>query len=455
MEDSAHRKKTTIHDLDDHVLRLVFEHLEDFDLPAIANVCTTFKHNAQAVFSLRYKSRTYWFYPEGDDRFDLKGNLRERRVKDNLPKLRSILQNFGALINSLSIGSSGEDKNHSQEIMDWINRYCGAALKSLTLFDIWLTSSTIIKIQPLLSGLQEIDMDGCRWESTSWTDISQMFSFCSELKSLWFTNPRNFDGESFNFQVRVKIPKLVTFGLEQCYGIKKKSIEKFLKMNPQLQDISINECTKITSRILPSVVMYAPRLEWFSFSENVFTSDFLKNAKSLKHLSALKELHMSCDFQSISSFIVELGAARIPLETLSLAEFNWDEKIATGMVGLQKLKTLDIMHAGNLKVSQITKIVSNLCELVHLTVDVDDLTATNLVEILRCGPKLGYLNLFTYHGGSITIDTKLYMEILAVVVKRKEKCHLKICFLSSDEKIKLNVSEELLQANQESLQIRI
>lgn len=47
----------TILNLNDHVLREIFEKLDDSGLINVANVCSNFRWNAQYVFSLRYAQK--------------------------------------------------------------------------------------------------------------------------------------------------------------------------------------------------------------------------------------------------------------------------------------------------------------------------------------------------------------------------------------------------------------
>lgn len=55
--DEPMQSATTIYDLNDHVLRKVFEHLSLHNLVAVADVNANFRQNARAVVSTRYKDK--------------------------------------------------------------------------------------------------------------------------------------------------------------------------------------------------------------------------------------------------------------------------------------------------------------------------------------------------------------------------------------------------------------
>lgn len=439
-------RETSIHDLNDHVLQKTFGHLDQYDLSDVAGVCSTFQRNAQAVFGLRYKTIDYIFQFHRTD-CDCMYH------RDDMYRLNSALRNFGSLINSLVICLTDTPHNRSAEVMELMNRYCGANLKEFYLMHGRFTSELILTMQSLLSQIQRLYLYECRWESPSWTDITKMFSFCSELELLWIKSARNFHEEPFDFQIRVTIPKLKSYSIEDCKGIKKKSIEKFLKMNTFLEKIQIIGCQKITNRILPSIVKHQPQLKSISFMYTPSTSDFVENAKCLRNLSALTSLQLDCNFLAISSLLNELSAARIPLEMLALSQFTSNEEFVTGFSGLKKLKKLVMIGANKMKMPEITEIILNLSELNTLTLALHALRASDLVEIIRCAPKLNDLVFYIHLTDSSTLDGNWYMKILDVVTKRTEKCRLDITLWGKNDV--LNVADELLQTNQEFLQITI
>lgn len=76
-----------------------------------------------------------------------------------------------------------------------------------------------------------------------------------------------------------------------------------------------------------------------------------------------------------------------------------------------------------------------------------DLTTTDCLEIIRCAPKLKYIEL---DSTNCTIDVDSYLKILDVVAKRDERRCLELHLLRSGC---VNVSNVLLRANQDLLKI--
>lgn len=93
---------TTIRDLNDHVLRETFSHLDDLDLHAVSDVCSQFERNALAEISSRFKQKRFviWIYHE----------LPKTGGSNNMIRLRNFLpliRKFGPFINSFKIHVRG------------------------------------------------------------------------------------------------------------------------------------------------------------------------------------------------------------------------------------------------------------------------------------------------------------------------------------------------------------
>lgn len=436
-------RTTTVYDLNDYVLRDIFDHLDDKDLCSVADVCFTFKRNAEAEFSARYNFDCYFFNYEPDEEYDW------ATYQIDLPHLKSLLRNFGSLLTSFDIGLADTVHNHSEEVMEMIIEYCGESLVELSLLNVKFTVDMIRKMQPLLARLQEFHVKMCRWDSMA--SMSEMFSHCTELNTLLLDAFRNFDDEHLDFPLRYNIPKLHTFDLQACDAIRKKSLLKFIKLNPQLKMLTMIGCDKITSRFIPPMVQYIPHIEELSFMHNIFTNDFIENVKQLRHLRALKSLQIDFDLMSISSFIDELAAGDMPLESLKIWNFTADKELVNGISRLKKLQRLDLVGPCNFSKSDLEEMVMNLPELCHLYTQITP--TTDLANIIRLAPKLHYLRFATALDHTFTLDVTQYLKMLNAVSKRKKRCPMILSMFERDQKFLLDVPEKLLKANQDLLRI--
>lgn len=440
------RPKTKIQDLNDHVMREVFEHLNVADLSVIADVCTNFKQNARAVYFVRFKTKVPSITVLSNDRVLWSEN------EIHIRQLPAILRNFGSSTNALEIDLDRSVRMHSQQILELINQHCRETLRYIWLWSFLFTDDFIPIMQSVFSRLQKLYLHECVWHSEF--DVSGMLSTCSELKELEISRVRNSNNEDIDLQLRITIPKLKSFTITGC-GVKKKSIIKFLRANRQLDELEILGCPKITSRVIQPIVQYVPRIKTIRFTSNVFTRDFFANVRNLQNLTALKSLKIDGFNRSISSIIREIAAARIPLEYLLLWMIDFDKELAVGIAELRKLKQLVFIGACNMKLDHIVEAITSLGELTALTFfDVETLSAINLAEIIRCAPKLCELSFRAQYEDedSLLLDVDAYNEVLSAVRGREETCHLDLIITKYRHQT-IDVPNELLRANEELLRI--
>lgn len=434
---------TTIYDLNDYVLRDIFDHFDDIDLCKIADVCSTFRRNAQATFSVHYKFVEYSFNSENNEEYDCDTK------KIDLHHLHSILRNFGQSIYSLGISLDDAVHNHSQKVMESIIQYCGETLDELSLRNVRFTDDLIQKMQPLLAQLQELNVKLCSWQSIE--TLSAMLTNCPELQTLLLDTPQNFDDENLDFPVRCTIPSLKSIRLEQCDAFKKKSLMKFFKFNPQLKEITFIGLEKITSRIIPSIVQYVPHIEKMTYMHNIFSTDFFENVKHLKHLTSLKSLEIDFDLKSIASFVNELAETDIPLKRLSLWNFRADNELVHALSKFKKVKFLSLIGPCDFMAYELEEILMNMPELIELSTGIK--RTTDLVKIIRFKPKLREFRMCPDRYYMFTLDIDLYMMILDAVLKRKEMCPLVLIIHSDGQYNCVKVSEKVLKSNQNLLKI--
>lgn len=428
---------TKIHDLNDDVLREVFKNINDFEMSAVADVCTTFGRTAEALFSSRFQQNSFSIYIP----FTRKGESFDFRP------LHSLLRRFGKSMQSLDISLNNRNPVYCLRVMKMVDRYCGEKLKELLLSSIGFTADLMPILRSLLSRIQTLRLEGCRFgEEFIGNEASEIFPFCSELRTLWIEYPKH-----LNWPVRVKLPKLESFSVVLDEAITNKNIETILELNPQLKEIKIQCCIIITSKIIQSITRYAPRIEKITICFVGKTHDFAQNLKHLKSLTLLKSLDLGCAGERISSVINELAAANIPLETLKIMRSVSDDELTKAIANLRRLKELRLERNTNMKASDVLMIAKNLDELTELSIEVKEFTGNDLLETIRSAPKLRKLelNVLTEYKAAI-LDSVWYMEISGVIATRRENSALEITLGKSV----VNVPEEMLKAHHHLLKIR-
>lgn len=377
MSHQSKRLTTTICDLNDHVLCEIFQNINDFDLNVVADVCFDFRRNALAVFSRRYKLERFTM--------NIQQMIRTNRSSTwSLRQLPSVLRNFGPFFHSLGIclDDSIVIRVHSQKIMEKLIQYCATTLKELQLCYIDFTAEIIPKLRPLLSQLQKLELQECRWETK--TIASEMLSFCPEMHTLSISCIVSWP---VDFVTCRTFSKLESF-TARCSNVNNESIENFLQLVPRLKEIKILYCSKITTEIIPTIVKYARQIEKIQLIGNYEDDNFIANGKCLRHLSALKSLEMNCHRKSFSPIINELVDARIPLESLNLIRFSLNRDFISAIAKLENIRKLKLSTTENMKLSDITEIIGNMNELTHLDLTTNSLATDLPVKIIKFAPKL-------------------------------------------------------------------
>lgn len=121
------RSTTTIHELNDHVLCETFQHLDDRELCAVADVCSMFKRNVQAEFSWRYRNKRFHIETRSVTK---KAQCVENQI--DIRKLPPVLRNFGPVIKSFGLQlTSMSSMKHSKIILGLIFKYFGTELTDI------------------------------------------------------------------------------------------------------------------------------------------------------------------------------------------------------------------------------------------------------------------------------------------------------------------------------------
>lgn len=247
-------------------------------------------------------------------------------------------------------------------------------------------------------------------------------------------------------------PNLTSLIIHKTTVVSNKLMERFLDANPHLKELDITHCHYITNEIIRSIAERCSRIEKFVLNNYRF-GDFARYAEHFKRLKALKSLEAHCGGKSFSLVMEELAAAHTPLECLRLFEFHSDRKLAIGISQCTRLKQLELSNQSNMALSDVLLIVSNLTELAELHLRTSSLFITNLMEIVRCAPKLQTLRYFYwYYNRAPSFDeAELFtvQKIRTAVVKRKQKCRLDLKLRG----MRLNVPKKKLEKNADILRI--
>lgn len=378
------------------------------------------------MFLLRYKTLRFVREVENYDHRENTLFLRE---------MAPILRNFGRSIVSMGIHLTQELRNQSSYVVEMILEYCGKSLIALSLGRVNFTSKIILKMQLLLSRLQELKLINCCLESES--DESRMFSFCSELHTL---SIRNVD--QVVFIAPVTFPKLHKLQIV-FFNFPNGTIEPFFALNPQIKETKICTGYVITNKIIRSIAEYIPQVEKISLigiSRNAST--FVEDAKHLKRLTALKLLHIEYE----GGILPVLKDLAVRLECLRLAGSHLNTELVLEISKWKQLKKLELPY-GDIKLSDILIIVRNLSELTKLNLSSTSMSMTDMVEIVRCALKLRKLRYYFGLKKSFPIDDvvqNLYKKIRDVVARRKEKIPLVLCAYDSQQSL---YHAELLNAD--------
>lgn len=429
---------TTILDLNDHVLCKTFENLDDNELCTVADVFSTFRRNAQAVFSNRYRQKhlriSIWY---------------THQAATDLRRAYSILRNFGPLIKSLNLTLHGIDAHHSNSFFKMFDQLFAKTLNELVLYGITFTKDLILTMEPLLKPLLKMKVYNCRFDAEC--NPSEMFSLCAELHTVSLHNVQN-----TIFPIRINIPNLKSLTLRNiqsfCSPIDCDSFGTFLEVNSQLKEIEIDQPYRVSSENIQTIAKYVPQLRKLRITIEQKGYDWFKFARHLKQLRALEWLDVSCSKTSFSPVISELAAYHVPLKCLCLNEFYEETSLFDRISELRQLKTLVFGLHNKLKLSDIVEMVKCLSELSDLRFWSDNLAARHCLEIIQRAPKLQYLQIYqnlSYHF-KVTLNIDLYMKILKVVAERKEPLNRMNMNLGP---ISLKVPQAILKANRQLLMI--
>lgn len=466
---STSSSKTVFSDLNDDCILEVFKHLDMVDWCSAADVSHRFRQNARRHFTLLdFKDDVLcidadtiylWTKTLIKERYARAILIENEPPNQKLLLVSKVLRNFEFLVRSVEIFihmlrgpcPSEIQSTYEKHIFELISLHCTSSLVELTLYCCNISIRTENALRPLLLHLNKLSLRKCIYSRR----FAQMLSIWSpEMRELLLIQDHHGNKTSYEMQVdvilRQSFPKLVLLSLEKINNVKNNDLEEFLKLNPQLKKIGLIGCKNLDSSYFKSLATYVPNIEGIQI-------DGLSkvNGTNLKYLSKFNCLHTLKLFHDYKqsdrpvapdtfmlSVLNEIHASNVRLQHLHvvcLREFTSTEQLVDTIVKFKTLKDVWLVGVPSLEISHILRICKELDELSDLQLNGLKfiMTATDLLEIIKCAPKLQSLQYACSHSTTASvglkrakevggIDLDAYMKMVEFVGKRKEKIRLSI-----------------------------
>lgn len=404
----------SIHHLNNRIMRRIFQHLDVCDLSAVADSCSTFKKIAQAEFSSRYEMNSFDIDVQNDDEILFDAS------KIPLQRLASVFRNFGSLIRTSEMYFDSSIQNKAKQLIELIKKGCDENVDESNRLNIKFTV-TIMPVRPTIS--------------------SKEIFYSPKFHTLMVVYVRN---EPLQFNLCVLIPEMICSNIDEFYNVGKTTMDIFLDLNPQLNRVKTEITVRNSERIIQLNQQNAiPVIEEISFVYMYTELDSIPF-----HMHPLKSLKLDFAFDSSLKIIHELGYAASQLECLKLKKFPSTQ--FSDIAQMKKLRKLELFYVVSLEVSDFLDVFRGVSELTELKLHFIVLPPNDLVEIVRCAPKLTILKYVTRNENWI-IDENVYWEILEAVLARDTICRLVIELRGHSNMI--NVSDETKKGKDSMLYI--
>lgn len=427
--------------LDDDCLQNIFKYLKPYHLTNASEVCTRFNQLAKDVFKAKFKRLEVdngWIYGERYNYF----------VK--------MLRTFGSSIRSLSIRSWD---NH-QNILQVINEHTSSQLKALTLYSFRIDEH--VNINSMLSNLETLELISC--DVYSFSDI---LTVCTELKILKikymnFNRLKNRKRGILTLPLRPlnqRFAKLEEIHLESL--LDEHDLNSFLTLDSPLKKLVVLNYSP-TRSLAPVIIKHHENLEelvlYQRVDENVESSEnFQKQLQCFSQpLRSLKILKLEIASFSVGPFIKMLAIEKVPVEELVLRERSHGNQIdsneiyiLTQLKKLKSVKLFDIDCFTDEHLIQLAKELPQLQRMVLYGLTSRNINVMTLKKSVMHATKL--TSLILEYARNLSIDVKVYGDMLKAVQNRSDEINLSINISGRDNVI--SVDDETLSKNRKWLQI--
>lgn len=343
---------TTILDLNDDCLREIFEHLDPYDLVAIVDVCRRFRHASTEDHFVRRKFGFFAF---------------ESHVlsPQKLKRLPNLLRHYSRFIKLIEL--KGLEGSH--ELIKLFSSYCSQIPTKLI---ISRENPVEIAVQLcMFRNIQRLDLVHLRpFDQSILKMVPDWCPNLQKLRLLLIDTPfEPFDGLHRHF------PKLKRISLRYCHTIVDDDIEQFLERNPQLVNVGIYECCKLSKRSLESIVKYLPQVESVWIEPIPGSPSIDLNIQIVPgQLANLKSLRLSS--VNLPASTIEKIAAIEHFCLDGCNENNNIDSLVEKICRLTKLKSLNLQFVANLNAAHMHMIGKYLLELTHLNLHATGLMLT-------------------------------------------------------------------------------
>lgn len=391
---------TTISELNDDCLIEIFNNLSIVDLCAVGATCIRFNQITQAVFARDHRSIDF-------------GQAKQEKHKSSklicdrltLHETRNLLLHFGHVINQIHVDSSAFKTKNLHRIFDLIVRHC-PNLNVLSINDVYLKNSTIMRCRTLFNGLSELKTRECHMRNGH----KQIFKNCGNLSKLEVKSEYSMDGSS----LRMSFENLRSASLISICCITADDLYRFIELNTKLKNLVIINCAYIYDEIFEKIGVLLPELESLSISIDDFTN-LAQNLNHLLSLNSLKELKLNCSLYSIATFVHKLAEKGV-IEVLHISGGVLDEHLVDALCACKSLKSLKLGSMPSMHDRFLKKLAENLPNLTefHLT-ECQTMTVDGIVKFVDKAAKLKTLNIVN---STIAINEYLYMSLVEILRSR-------------------------------------
>lgn len=403
-------------------IKLCFRELTNVrDFLSAAEVCENFQANALACFPPAYKKIVIhdWFY------FDLPNGLPTNRIKN-------FLFIFGHLIESIEWTSTdtvytdrreciARNQNADIEILHLISDYCGKTLKR---FEIWNQFPNFETRSPfkMLTKLELYNAPPLHFD---------LYSQLTCLQLSRYSTLGNWLLKTF--------PNLKCLVFKRTNELNDDTVDRILTLNPQLENLDIMYCDKLTTSIFKNIGSRVPNLTTFKIAGTQFSID--TNMMDLSQLKNLKTLSLECSCDSVGNLIDKLAENHIPIEQLVLNKVTRD--ISDELMKLKRLKELRI---GGTADEILANIVKKQIALKKLNIFAASVSFDGIKSALEHGKNLTELSVYINNTNRISFSLHMYNTILKFV---KDRVKFELKFSSAE----ICVPEHILIANKKCVNI--
>lgn len=402
----------TIMDLNGKCIRKIFTFLDQYDLPAVADVCVRFRENAVQSVGSKFK----------------KLELSENSTPEDYSKLR----NFGTSVESLWLfGHCRKSKKQKKaklqkRLIRFAVQYCVGESIALHLSCFDLTDALAFLLKPMLGRVHELSVTNCQFGKVF---VTKLPLWSPKLRELDYSGkvPLNDEGEFDG--IHQKFPKLEYIHFSDSDVVKNSDIVKFLELNPQVKKLDVDYCDSIDDNIFQSIVKSPCRIERLRFvADNPSNRDNIKYLGQLRELKSLM-LSVKDDRGYVPQAVHEIASANIALETLIVSEFDMSEQFIEGLLDLRKIKTLHLTDVNNMATAHLMEIGKSLKDLSKLWVSVTlEMTTDDLLKFIQNAEKLQEFRLYPWGevpiGFGTTLDVGTFEKLVKTVEQRSEKIPL-------------------------------